>query len=170
MKLNINPKTGIAYGLISSNALHPDVVDALMYGTQAKDLSYEAWLDDVRGKISIEAAELGFVEGTTDHDWYCGREEEMRTDFYPGTDETEVEGIYEEWKYGGPIIDSLKGFELKLWLESRRKDCCEAHIHNYEGDWIAFGPTPLIAAMRCYVASQLGEEVEIPEGVLGAMK
>ena len=75
-----------------------------------------------------------------------------------------------KWKYGGPIIDSLKGFELKLWLEARREDCCEAHIHNYEGDWIAFGPTPLIAAMRNYVASQLGEEVEIPETVLGEMK
>jgi hypothetical protein len=24
------------------------------------------------------------------------------------------------------------------------------------------GPTPLIAAMRCYVASKLGDEVEIP--------
>jgi hypothetical protein len=26
-----------------------------------------------------------------------------------------------------------------------------------------YGPTPLIAAMRCYVASKLGDEVEIPE-------
>lgn len=25
------------------------------------------------------------------------------------------------------------------------------------------GPTPLIAAMRCYVASKLGDNVEIPE-------
>jgi len=25
------------------------------------------------------------------------------------------------------------------------------------------GDTPLIAAMRCYVASKLGDEVEIPE-------
>lgn len=25
------------------------------------------------------------------------------------------------------------------------------------------GPTPLIAAMRCYVASKLGDEVDIPE-------
>jgi hypothetical protein len=25
------------------------------------------------------------------------------------------------------------------------------------------GPTPLIAAMRCYVASKLGDEVELPE-------
>lgn len=27
----------------------------------------------------------------------------------------------------------------------------------------AYGPTPMIAAMRCYVASTLGEEVELPE-------
>lgn len=30
------------------------------------------------------------------------------------------------------------------------------------GRW-GYGPTPLIAAMRCYVASKLGEEVEVPE-------
>ena len=28
------------------------------------------------------------------------------------------------------------------------------------------GPTPLIAAMRCYVSSKLGDEVEIPEEML----
>ena len=28
------------------------------------------------------------------------------------------------------------------------------------------GPTPLIAAMRCYVASKVGEEIEIPEELL----
>jgi hypothetical protein len=27
----------------------------------------------------------------------------------------------------------------------------------------SYGPTPIIAAMRCYVASKLGDEVEIPE-------
>jgi hypothetical protein len=25
------------------------------------------------------------------------------------------------------------------------------------------GPTPLVAAMRCYVASKLGDEVEVPD-------
>jgi hypothetical protein len=38
-------------------------------------------------------------------------------------------------------------------------------------DWMAyiehdeefFGQTPLIAAMRCYVASKLGDDIEIPE-------
>jgi hypothetical protein len=28
---------------------------------------------------------------------------------------------------------------------------------------IEYGPTPLIAAMRCYVAAKLGDTVEIPE-------
>ena len=30
-----------------------------------------------------------------------------------------------------------------------------------------YGPTPLIAAMRCYVASKLGDEVEVPVELLG---
>lgn len=29
-----------------------------------------------------------------------------------------------------------------------------------------YGPTPLVAAMRCYVASKLGDDVEIPEKLL----
>lgn len=66
------------------------------------------------------------------------------------------------WAQGGPIIDNIKGFLFKQWLESKPESCCEAHIHNYDGDWIEFGPTPLIAAMRCYVASKLGDTVDIP--------
>lgn len=68
-----------------------------------------------------------------------------------------------DWSQGGPIIERLGGFELKNWLESKPDTRCEAHIHNYEGNWIQFGPTPLIASMRCYVASKLGDEVDVPE-------
>lgn len=32
-----------------------------------------------------------------------------------------------------------------------------------EEPWVFTGPTILIAAMRCFVASKLGDEVEIPE-------
>lgn len=71
-----------------------------------------------------------------------------------------------DWAQGGPIIERIKGLEFKHWLESKPESCCEVHIHNYEGDWVAFGPTPLIAAMRCYVASKLGDEVEVPEELL----
>ena len=29
--------------------------------------------------------------------------------------------------------------------------------------WLEYAPTPLIAAMRCFVASKLGDEVDVPE-------
>ncbi len=32
--------------------------------------------------------------------------------------------------------------------------------------WNAAGATPLIAAMRCFVTSKLGREVEVPEELL----
>jgi hypothetical protein len=49
-------------------------------------------------------------------------------------------------------------------------------VGTYRGAWKAeryvgsahtygYGPTPLIAAMRCYVASKLGDDIEIPEGL-----
>lgn len=68
-----------------------------------------------------------------------------------------------DWSQGGPLIDKMGGFELKVWLESKPETKCEAHIHNYDGNWIVFGPTPLVAAMRCLVASKLGDTVQVPK-------
>jgi len=70
-----------------------------------------------------------------------------------------------DWTQGGPIIERIEGFQFKHWLESNRESQCQAEIHNYDGDWVAFGPTPLIAAMRCYVASKLGETIKIPQEI-----
>lgn len=37
-------------------------------------------------------------------------------------------------------------------------------VAQFEGGvYIDHGPTPLIAAMRCYVASKLGDDIELPE-------
>ena len=70
-----------------------------------------------------------------------------------------------DWAQGGPIIE--RG-HIHTWTD--RKDAAYAgHPDSY---WVAemtdtggiwWGPTPLIAAMRCYVASKLGDEVGIPE-------
>lgn len=64
-----------------------------------------------------------------------------------------------DWAQGGPIIEREK-IELILWKEGwsgcYRID--DAAPHD--------GPTPLIAAMRCYVASKLGDEVEVPEELI----
>ena len=58
-----------------------------------------------------------------------------------------------DWSQGGPIIER-EGLTLThqaIWGAQT------------DDDLFAYGPTPLIAAMRCYVASKLGDEVEIPK-------
>ena len=72
-----------------------------------------------------------------------------------------------DWSQGGPIIEreriitipqsDLGGNALPIWTAS--------YSLSYTSKSIA-GPTPLIAAMRCYVASRLGEAVYIPEELL----
>ncbi len=62
------------------------------------------------------------------------------------------------WSQGGPIIER-EGMTIAL-------DAFGWEARHYDGEtepWTMTGDTPPIAAMRCYVASKLGDEVEIPE-------
>ena len=78
-------------------------------------------------------------------DGRMSRGQEMLAPYNPSTD----------WAQGGPIIEREK----------------TAIKENGYGHWFAkvgagkwmHGPTPLIAAMRCYVASKLGDDIDIPE-------
>ncbi len=56
--VNRNPETGIRYGYISANSLHPDVVDTLCYGTQAVDKSYEAACNELSASISMAVGDF----------------------------------------------------------------------------------------------------------------
>ena len=72
-----------------------------------------------------------------------------------------------DWAQGGSIIDHMVHEGLRLTgYKSLPTDptSCQAQIGNI----VTGGPTPLIAAMRCYVTSKLGDEVEIPEKLLPA--
>jgi len=63
------------------------------------------------------------------------------------------------WAQGGSIIEREGIAILKCprgWA---------ARI-GFGGEYIE-GPTPLIAAMRCYVSSKLGDDVELPAELLG---
>lgn len=71
-----------------------------------------------------------------------------------------------DWNAAGRIINNIPGYQSKSWMESKPDSKCEVHIHNYEGDWVEFGPTLLIASMRCFVASRLGDMVDVPEELL----
>lgn len=90
-----------------------------------------------------EWKEQGYLEST--HDLYF--------------DDGEHYAPWKNWAQAGPIIE-------RNWL----------HLTTYNDHWVgqiaddvpdgyhyAEGETPLIAAMRCYVASKLGDEVEIPD-------
>lgn len=73
---------------------------------------------------------------------------------------------HRNWGWGGPIIDGMRGLKLKIGRKPGAP--CYAHIVGYNGveRWHQTGKTVLIAAMRCYVASKLGDEVEVPEELL----
>ena len=69
-----------------------------------------------------------------------------------------------DWELGGPIIER-EFIELRPGSYTGKDRLWAAWSQNRRGDRSIgnTGPTPLIAAMRCYVASKLGDEVEIPE-------
>ncbi len=65
-----------------------------------------------------------------------------------------------KWEHGGPIIER-EGISV-----DRMVGAWTADITDSVGGYIELtesGPTPLIAAMRCYVASKLGDEVNVPK-------
>ena len=70
---------------------------------------------------------------------------------------------HRNWGWGGPIIQREAHNLFKH--NGGTEWCCACNVSRDEYTAIvtADGPTPLIAAMRCFVASRLGEEVEVPD-------
>ena len=66
------------------------------------------------------------------------------------------------WAQGGPIIE--RGEISVNWANGQ----WQAHTVNNQDEYeqIEYGPTPLIAAMRCYVASKMGDTIKVPEELL----
>ena len=72
------------------------------------------------------------------------------------------------WAQGGPIIEregiSICNLEANSsGVEGWTASTGELWSPQDDG-WVS--KTPLIAAMRCYVASKLGDEVEVPDELL----
>ena len=67
----------------------------------------------------------------------------------------------DSWALGGPIIERET---IGIWPAGKE---------GHEGQWgarvlnthIAYGATPIIAAMRCHVAGKLGDCVDVPDAV-----
>jgi hypothetical protein len=103
-------------------------------------------------------------------DWAVAEIENPKPEFYRDNEGLEWEREYTpstNWAQGGPIIEREK-IDLQCW---------DAHSMPWkasmDGDtdagialYVEYGPSPLIAAMRCYVASKLGDDIEIPKELL----
>ena len=68
-----------------------------------------------------------------------------------------------DWAQGGPIIERGKidvfwQDHQHAWVGSMSRGTNKIGFRHLQ-----YGHTPLIAAMRCYVASKLGDEVEVPD-------
>ena len=93
--------------------------------------------------------------------WAVDEIENPKPEFYRDNEGLEWEREYKpstDWAQGGPIIE---------------REAIQLTPDEYTGTWAAYmtnggepyegtGKTPLIAAMRCYVASKMGDEIEIP--------
>ncbi len=82
-----------------------------------------------------------------------------------GTHPDGIETNYGGWTLCGPIIEREEiGIKRNAPSSIGREWEARPSItaKGAGGKW-GYGPTPLLAAMRCYVASKLGDEVEIPE-------
>ena len=64
------------------------------------------------------------------------------------------------WLDGGPIIEREK---ITVGVADGDDVGWTAWARCSDQKYWACGPTPLIAAMRCYVASKLGDEVGVPK-------
>ena len=108
----------------------------------------------------------------------------------------ELSGAALDWAQSGPIIEregitliraddvykkDAQGYTTNVrvpqWFAETDQWTGHSTTTSYEGENMDptfmigeadghYGPTPLIAALRCFVASRLGDEIEIPDELL----
>lgn len=109
--------------------------------------------------IEIKAASSGWVFNAHHHNEIHVTHDCRWHKYSPSTD----------WAQGGPIIEreAIQIFRNVGGTYSARIRHEEDHpLVAYKvlaGFTNSAGPTMLVAAMRCYVASKLGENIELPE-------
>lgn len=84
----------------------------------------------------------------------------------PGSDVYFVYAPSTDWSQGGPLVDREGTFRI---IGPKHKGTTDhvARLPKGVNHWFEMcGPTPLVAAMRCLVASKLGDEVQVPKELL----
>ena len=92
-------------------------------------------------------------------DWAVDKSLNLNTPYNSWGQLGKVPAYSTDWSQGGPLIE-----EWMIDCNTYRYGWRAAR-HVSTAPTYGYGPTPLIAAMRCYVASKMGEEINIPNEV-----
>lgn len=97
----------------------------------------------------------------------------VRYGYYDSAIGHQIKNYCGAWEHGGPIIERES---ITVYPSARKSDDGPWEVESYSARslfngcedidvWVE-GPTYLIAAMRCYCASKLGDEIDIPQELL----
>ena len=88
-----------------------------------------------------------------------GKDRSAATNFLIGCKCQRKHRYSADWLLGGPIIER----ESIAVTPCEDMETWAADMQFRQGVETQYGSTPLIAALRCFVSSRLGDEVEVPE-------
>ena len=95
-------------------------------------------------------------------DWAVDKILNLNTPYNSWGQTGKVPAYSTDWALGGPIIER-EGINLEYAVDPEKWCAC------IMADQEVYGPTALIAAMRCYVASNLGDEIWVPTLLRGEL-
>ena len=109
---------------------------------------------------------VGIAERCKVETWHIGAVAIL----FPGAPRAVPWNPHTNWAQGGPIIER-EGIQLRyvsfagklFWDASKNVEAVPRDIQFGDAVWFGSGLTPLIAAMRCFVASKLGDQIEVPD-------
>ena len=95
-------------------------------------------------------------------DWAVDKALNLNTPYNSWGQVGKVPAYSTDWAIGGPIIER-EGVSLEYALDPEKWCAC------IMADQEVYGQTALIAAMRCYVESKLGDEIWVPPDLQGEL-
>jgi len=169
-KSNVNPDTGIRYGVISMNSIDPDVGTDLWYGLDATVVSYQGFIEEVTAEANaqydglLEDAMNDLLEDETPEQWmerqgyderdaYVAEYVESASDNYY-CDEPDIVGVYEDveyqitWLGGAPLLWILKG---PIGFADQLCSPCVPNAADLDGGFILEGEPGEDERYMCYV-------------------
>ncbi len=143
---------------------------------EACGLPHDTYIEDEGESMKIKVSDATNLQ----LDWMVGKidqpqwtDEDLRWNTYDycdtGDQDDEPYCPTTNWAQGGPIIEreciAFASYDAASSVP-KNPEYWEATLYCEDGFTLQRGLTPLIAAMRCFVASKLGDEVEIPEELI----